>query len=221
MNRELTLAIETGIAGGSLSLLRNGSEIDFWKGVDKVSRSEDLLLNISNLLAKNNLNKNEIKRIAVSCGPGSYTGVRVGIATAKGLQSALKCECYGVSLLESMVLKTKNAGEVITGFAVGKNDVCWQIFETDGAGNIRNKDLSKINSIDEFVTYLKSRQNVECIFESSLFNKVSEFASEPDFSEIKLTELTENPAKFIALRTEQIPLTDEIMPVYARETRVK
>jgi tRNA threonylcarbamoyl adenosine modification protein YeaZ len=221
MNKEVILAIETGIAGGSLSLLRNGSEIDFWKGVDKISRSEDLLLNISSLLSKNSLDKNEIKKIAVSCGPGSFTGVRVGIATAKGLQSALKCECCGVSLLESMVLKTKNAGQVITAFAVGKNEVCWQSFETDGYKKIQSRDFSKINLIDDFAMYLKKRRNVECIFESALFNKIPEFESELDFSSIKLTELKENPSKYIGLRSEQIPSTAEILPVYARESRVK
>ena len=43
---EITLAIESAIAGGSLSLLSNGSELDNWTGEDKVSRAEELLPNI-------------------------------------------------------------------------------------------------------------------------------------------------------------------------------
>jgi tRNA threonylcarbamoyl adenosine modification protein YeaZ len=222
MSREFVLAIETGIAGGSLSILKNGSEIDFWKGLDKISRSEDLLLNISNLLSKNSLSKKEIKKIAVSIGPGSFTGVRVGIAIAKGLQKALKCECKGVSALESMVLKTENSGIVATGFAIGKNEACWQIFETDGTGEIQSIDVPKITLIKDFAANLKNLKANELIFNSDLYEKILEFGKDNIPSNLKLIELVENPSKYVGLRSVQIFPTNpttEILPIYAREAR--
>jgi len=225
MKREFVLAIETGIAGGSLSILRNGSEIDFWKGADKISRSEDLLLNISKLLSKNILSKKAIKKIAVSIGPGSFTGVRVGIAIAKGLQKALKCECSGVSVLEAMVLKTVNSGIVATGFAIGKNEVCWQAFETDGTGGIQSIDVPKINLIKDFAEYLKNLKNLknpeinELIFRSDLYEKILECGTDNISSNLKLMEFVENPSKYVGLRSEQILPTTEILPLYAREAR--
>lgn len=222
MNREVILAIETGIGGGSISLLAEGSEIAFWKGVDKISKSEDLLSNISNLLSKSNVKKSEIKKIAVSRGPGSFTGVRVGIATAKGLQKALKCECSGISVLEAMVLKSKKTGKVITAFALGKNEVCWQTFEVENLHIIRENDFSRISLIDDFVSDLRNLQNYEVILDSDLFNKtfVSELSelNEADES-IYVTELDENPSKYIGLRSVQITSPEEILPIYAREAR--
>ncbi len=46
--------------------------------------------------------KDEIGRLAVTCGPGSFTGVRIGVATAKGLAWALGCELVAVTTLEAM-----------------------------------------------------------------------------------------------------------------------
>lgn len=223
MNREVVLAIETGIAGGSLSILRNGSEIDFWKGEEKISRSEDLLINISGLLEKNSLYKNDIKKIFVSKGPGSFTGVRVGIATAKGLQKALKCECSGVSVLEAMVLKTKNPGKSVTGFAVGRNQVCWQTFQTDALSEIRNLDFAKISLIKDFAAKIENQSSFEFILNADLLNKITEAAFDIDFARLKIEEFKENPAKYIGLRGEQIFSGSgsgiEILPEYAGETR--
>jgi len=52
-------------------------------------QSEKLLQMVDNLLNKNNLNKKSLKNIVVNCGPGSYTGIRVGVTTANFLAFGL------------------------------------------------------------------------------------------------------------------------------------
>ena len=217
MNREVILAIETGIGGGSLSVLCGGSEIAFWKGADKISKSEDLLQNISNLLEENNIPKSDIKKIAVSRGPGSFTGVRVGIATAKGLQKGLKCQCTGVSVLEAMVLKAKKTGEVLTGFSIGKNEVCRQAFVFEDAKALREKDFPKISSINDFVSDLMKLKNCEVILDSDLYTKISVYKR--DFEHLEIIDLDGNPSKYVGLRSGQIMSSEEILPIYAREAR--
>ncbi|HEY0427862.1 MAG TPA: tRNA (adenosine(37)-N6)-threonylcarbamoyltransferase complex dimerization subunit type 1 TsaB [Pyrinomonadaceae bacterium] len=218
MKRDVILAIETANAGGSLSLLRKGFEIDFWAGEDKISRAEDLHTNISSLLSKNLLDKSEIKGISICTGPGSFTGVRVGIATSKGLQKALGCECKGVSMLEAMVLKTKDKGTVITGFSSGKTDICWQSFETDGRNDILEKTSPKITRISEFALHLREFAEKTLILPCDLIEKISK--TDFNLKEFNLIEFNENPAKYIGLRSEQINSSTEILPIYARDARI-
>ena len=99
---KIVLAIEAAIRGGSVSLLDGETEILSWHGVTLVSRAEDLLVNISGILEQSGFDKSQIDMIAVSNGPGSFTGIRIGLATALGLKNSLGIPCFGVSLLAAV-----------------------------------------------------------------------------------------------------------------------
>ena len=131
---EITLAIESAIAGGSLSLLSNESELDRWSGDDMVSRAEELLPNIIEMLERQNLDRKMLGRIAVSLGPGSFTGIRIGIATALGLKNSLNISCVGMSALEAMAANLNVRGTVIAALPVGRDLICSQVFEVSEQG---------------------------------------------------------------------------------------
>jgi len=131
---EITLAIESAIAGGSLSLLSNESELDRWSGDDMVSRAEELLPNIIEMLERQNLDRKMLGRIAVSLGPGSFTGIRIGIATALGLKNSLNISCVGMSALEAMAANLNVRGTVIAALPVGRDLICSQRFEVSEQG---------------------------------------------------------------------------------------
>lgn len=104
---KLILALETGIDGGSVAILRAGKSLCVAEGTGNISRSEDLLFIIDELLSKNGLCKEEIGYIAVSDSPGSLTGIRIGLATAAGLGISMNAKVFRISTLEAMLLKTK------------------------------------------------------------------------------------------------------------------
>jgi len=215
MKRDLTLAIETGIGGGSLSILEKGSEVGSCEGTEKIARSEELLLNISQLLSKNRLLKSDIKKISVSRGPGSFTGVRTGISTAKGLQKSLQCECSVISVLEAMVLKTNQSGKVITCFAAGRQEVCWQIFESDGRGDIKNINSPQFSLLKDFLPALNIYQEAVLILYKNLPGCLRDFGVDLDSINFLLAE--ETAAKYLGLRSEQVSKTIESSPLYARD----
>lgn len=68
----------------------------------KLTHSQTLMPMIEGLLKTSMTDISEIEGFAVSAGPGSFTGIRIGISAIKGLAAAKKIPCVGVSTLESM-----------------------------------------------------------------------------------------------------------------------
>lgn len=99
----VVLAIEAAILGGSVAVLRNGELAAEWASATTESRAEELLIRVDEVLARSGNGKDEIARVAVSIGPGSFTGVRVGIATAMGLARGFGVPCVGVLALPAML----------------------------------------------------------------------------------------------------------------------
>lgn len=126
----ITLALESAIAGGSISLLDGAEEIACWIGSSDVSKAEDLLINIDTLLSNNDLSRRDIELIAVSAGPGSFTGIRIGIATALGLKNGLGISMGSVSALEAITsLSTEE--NITVAVPMGRNAVCLQQFKKE------------------------------------------------------------------------------------------
>jgi tRNA threonylcarbamoyl adenosine modification protein YeaZ len=218
MTRQITLAIETGISNGSLSILKNGSEVDSWVGEEKISSSEVLLSNIAKLFSKNNINKLDTNRIAVSTGPGSFTGVRVGIASAVGLSKALRCECVGVSVLEAMA--SQFTGTVIAAFGLGENEVCWQIFETYQLSQIQSLDPPKIDRIYDFILRLKNYPRKSLVVDRDLYTKLKEDSHALNVNDFQRFKSIKNPAKYVALRSVETTLTSSLLPLYSRDAGI-
>ncbi len=123
--KKITLAIETAVGGGSLSLLEDISVIDCWVGEREVSRSEELIEAVSAILTRNQIKSGDLDMLAASRGPGSYTGARIGLATAIGLKNGLDIKCFGASVLDSFYYKFGNQHlDVITAVSFGKKEVC-------------------------------------------------------------------------------------------------
>jgi tRNA threonylcarbamoyladenosine biosynthesis protein TsaB len=96
------------------------------------THSERLLPHIESLLAMAELDVKKLKAVAVSLGPGSFTGLRIGLATAKGLSYALKIPLLGVPTLTALAFSCPVAGSYLSPMLdAQKGNVyqavfCWQ-----------------------------------------------------------------------------------------------
>src|ERR1700731_1043930 len=104
------LAIETATPACALGLRTNdGFEVGW--GVDEERHhTEALTSSIARLLAETNLAMRDIDRVVVDRGPGLFTGLRVGLATALGLSQGTGCALVGVTSLELMAQGSRAAG---------------------------------------------------------------------------------------------------------------
>jgi tRNA threonylcarbamoyladenosine biosynthesis protein TsaB len=96
------LQIETATTSCSVALAIDGKVLAFKQINERNIHAEIITLFIEELVSKAGLTYNELDAIAVSSGPGSYTGLRIGVSTAKGLCFALNKPLIAIETLEAM-----------------------------------------------------------------------------------------------------------------------
>ena len=103
------LNIETSTTNCSVALSKNG-EVIALKEVNSLeySHAERLHVYIDEVLKTAQISKNQLDAIAISKGPGSYTGLRIGVSAAKGLCFALNIPLISVSTLEALAHQIEN-----------------------------------------------------------------------------------------------------------------
>ncbi|WP_353893023.1 tRNA (adenosine(37)-N6)-threonylcarbamoyltransferase complex dimerization subunit type 1 TsaB [Proteinivorax hydrogeniformans] len=98
----------------------------------KTTHSQKLLPCIKSLLDNLNISLRDIQLIAIAKGPGSFTGLRIGMATAKGLAYGLKIPIVGVSSLEALAYSSNVFGSLVVPiFNARRNQVYGAIYEYD------------------------------------------------------------------------------------------
>lgn len=114
----LTLAFETSAKAGSVALLEGRKLLGESYQNTGLTHSQTILAMAQDLIAACGYTPQDVQAVAVAAGPGSFTGVRIGVAAAKGFAWGGELPCYGVSTLEAMAL---NLG-VYEGLVVGTMD---------------------------------------------------------------------------------------------------
>ena len=103
------LNIETSTKVCGVSLSKNGELLDAKESFEDNSHSANLAPFIDELLKRNSLEYSQLSAIAISKGPGSYTGLRIGTSTAKGLCFALDIPLIAIGTLDSMAAHAKDS----------------------------------------------------------------------------------------------------------------
>ena len=111
----MILNIETATTNCSVSIAQEGLVVAFKEIAElNYSHAEQLHVFIQEVLLEAAISLSDIKAIAVSKGPGSYTGLRIGVSAAKGLCYALNIPLIAIPTLKSLSLQCQpKAGEVV------------------------------------------------------------------------------------------------------------
>lgn len=98
----ITLAVDSSAVAASAALTKDGKILSEFYCNTGLTHSQTLMPMISGMLQSTRISLNEIDLFAVSAGPGSFTGIRIGVASVKGLAMPLEKPCVGVSTLEAI-----------------------------------------------------------------------------------------------------------------------
>ena len=104
----LTLAFDTATSVSTVALLRNDTVLG-----ERKSTAAAVLADADELLREHGLRQEEVARLVVGTGPGSFTGIRIGLAAARGLAFALSIPVAGVPTLEALAAGAPGAVPVI------------------------------------------------------------------------------------------------------------
>ncbi|CAC9974273.1 tRNA (adenosine(37)-N6)-threonylcarbamoyltransferase complex dimerization subunit type 1 TsaB [Flavobacterium panici] len=127
------LNIETATKNCSVSIAKNGETILCKEIAEEgYSHAEKLHVFIEEVIAESGISVQDLKAIAVSQGPGSYTGLRIGVSAAKGLCFALNIPLIAVDTLQTLASKANvSDGKIIPMLDARRMEVYSEIFTAD------------------------------------------------------------------------------------------
>jgi tRNA threonylcarbamoyladenosine biosynthesis protein TsaB len=158
----LLLAIDTSGKQGSIALAEGDANKFHVLDVVPISGgtfSAQLIPQVAELLTKHKRSKQDLGGLAVASGPGSFTGLRVGLAAAKALGEVLKLPIAAVSVLEAMAQASGSKGRVLAALDASRNEVFAGEYQVDSEARMVGEWLL---AQEELVSRARDAQVVTC-----------------------------------------------------------
>lgn len=131
----MILALETTAKAASCAVLQDGMPLATAWQATGLTHSRTLMPMVEDMLKNSELTLETIDAIAVAAGPGSFTGLRIGIAAVKGLAWAADKPCIGVSTLEAMAWPLAHVtGTIVCAMDARRQQIYNAVFAADGGG---------------------------------------------------------------------------------------
>jgi tRNA threonylcarbamoyladenosine biosynthesis protein TsaB len=131
----LILGLTSSTAAVGVALARDGELLSVRQRRTDRRHAEELTPMLTEVLAEGAVSVGELDRIAVDVGPGRFTGMRVGLATARALAFAVDCPVVGVTSLE-LLAASMSKRPVVAIIDARRKEVFQQVFLEDGGGAV-------------------------------------------------------------------------------------
>jgi tRNA threonylcarbamoyladenosine biosynthesis protein TsaB len=148
------LSIDTATLGGSVCLSRGDSVIATRLGDPAISHSNSLLKDINGCLDQAGVSLKNVNLLAATSGPGSFTGLRIGLATVKALAATLRIPCVGIPTLHAVAHAAGPATTSVALLPAGRGEVFVQMLSVSPDGSVTPLDepahLSPHNVLEKY-----------------------------------------------------------------------
>lgn len=149
------LAFESSAKSAAVALLQDGNLLGEYYQNGGQTHSRTLMKMAADLITNCDLTEQDIDAVAVAAGPGSFTGVRIGVAAAKGFAWARELPCYGVSTLEAMAMSAAHMdGMVCAAMDARRSQVYNALFLAEG-GKLTRYSEDRAISLEELAAELE------------------------------------------------------------------
>ena len=135
------LAVETATRAGSVGLSLADQVLASVSGDPASSHSNDLIENIEEVLGQAGRELRDVDVLAAAVGPGSFTGLRIGLATVKSLAVSLRINCAGISTLAAIAQAAGDSDQTVALLPAGRGEVFAQMFAVRD-GDVRALDAA-------------------------------------------------------------------------------
>ena len=128
----LILALETSAKSVSAAVVKDGVPLAYSYQNAGLTHSRTLMPLVDSMLQNSGLQLSDMDLLAVSNGPGSFTGLRIGVSALKGLAWAAEKPCVGVSTLEAMAQNLRHTeGVIVCAMDARRNQIYNALFRAD------------------------------------------------------------------------------------------
>lgn len=141
MNKDaLILSVDTATLGGGVCLLQGRRVLAAIAGDSSLSHSNTLLRDIEALLKSTGIALNQIEIFAAAMGPGSFTGLRIGLATVKGLAATFQRPCIGVPTLHAVARAAGPSPATVALLPAGRGELFAQLLSVSATLVVTEQD---------------------------------------------------------------------------------
>ncbi|HSE21557.1 MAG TPA: tRNA (adenosine(37)-N6)-threonylcarbamoyltransferase complex dimerization subunit type 1 TsaB [Pyrinomonadaceae bacterium] len=200
----LILSIETATTTGSIAIAEGSRILLSKKGDGLISHSNTLLSDIDDLLRQANRDLARIDFFAIAIGPGSFTGLRIGIATIKALGTIADRMCAAIPTLEAVARSAGANPSVVATLPAGRGEVFAQLFSVTPEGVVTEIDQPAHLSPGEVIKKYQTLANLSWTGEGAEAHRTEILSSEAAKSDWRIispaTNLAENVSALALLR---------------------
>ena len=228
MDKELKmkiLAVDTSSKICAVAILEENNVIDEIKLDNGKTHSENLMPIIKEVLEKNNLTLKDINLIAVSVGPGSFTGIRIGIATVKPMAEVYNLPVASVTSLETLArnVETEDTEVTIISLIDARNNQVYAGF-FNNEYNLKEKEVAE--DIAEILKKAEKYQKIIFVGDGAILHKekIEENLKDKEISFSKCNEQTAINTGKIGYKKyleKDLKNADTILPIYLRKSQAE
>ena len=218
----MILGIETATENCSIAIVENGKFIDEISHNEKNIHAEKLVPMIAEIFSKNNLKISKLNGIAISIGPGSFTGLRIGLSVAKGIAFANDIPIFPIptlmSLAENYFIKNHYKEIVVSIIQSQKDEFFVSSFEHKNKTTLQLNDILIVNK-SENVDELFSKNHNYILLGNGAKSFFENLSYKNNFQNIQLasSEFQISTANSIAFLGEKKYLNNELIDIETLE----
>lgn len=158
------LAIDTSSKICSVSILEDKNLIIEKNSNDEKTHSQKLMPLIDEVFKESNLCLDDINLIACCIGPGSFTGIRIGVSTIKALADVKNIPVVGITSLESLAYNITKPGYIVSLIDAKNDNVYYSLFSLDNSNKYTLIGEYLAENINDVLSVLKKSENKEFTF---------------------------------------------------------
>lgn len=149
------LAVDTAGKTAAVAVLRDDTLLYEAQCNNGLTHSETLLPMIDTALKASGLTVDELDVLGVTNGPGSFTGLRIGLSVVKGLAQPRQLPCVGVSTLAALAYGCTGEGTVIGALDARRGQVYWAGFDLASHARLTEDAAEPVEKLEKFIKSCK------------------------------------------------------------------
>jgi len=214
------LAIDTSQKVCSVAVVEDGKTLKEMHTSSEKEHSQTLMPMIKDLLESLKITLDDINLLACSKGPGSFTGIRIGVSSIKPIAEVLNVKVASVTSLETLAKNVTDAQTIVSLIDARNNQVYCGIFDK----NHELKENYIADDINAVIDVLKKYKNIICVGNGAILHKE---LLKQKIENIEFIENNEQSAKNVGkigyrkFLADNLCTADTIVPIYLRKSQAE